>query len=185
MSQSAVAFKETDNGRERITDGLWTHRGPLRLSAGSLSGDVLANGSVTTAKLAPGAAQAVLGSFSQAIDWTILSSGTWWETPVWLGSLVCSGALLRLDFNLAVVNPSKGATIYWSIMQDTVLVDPTHAHGVLMIPEANYFCPISGPLYWTPPAGVHRFGVALYSNIVGTKISNGVLSQLTVTEQRA
>src|SRR5262245_37937601 len=31
MTQSAVAFDQSTNGRERITDGLWTHRGNTRI----------------------------------------------------------------------------------------------------------------------------------------------------------
>jgi hypothetical protein len=58
----AVAFKETDNGRERITDGLWTHHGPavfsgpLTLPPNSVGSAQISDGAVGTADLASGAA---------------------------------------------------------------------------------------------------------------------------------
>jgi hypothetical protein len=44
LTQSAISFGQTDNGRERTTDGLWSHRGTLRLGPQNHNGTGVVQG---------------------------------------------------------------------------------------------------------------------------------------------
>jgi hypothetical protein len=170
MVLSAGHFKEVTNGYEKRTDGLWTHAGKLVLGNGMLDGACLVAGSV----------QQLIGSYATGTAYTLGVTSVWTETPVQV-TATCSGAQCRIEFNVLLGCPTKGARIIWGLMLDGA--PPAINLGAVDAPEANYGLMASGCYYYTPAAGSHRFGFGIYGPS-GSQIFNAIASTLYVTEQK-
>ena len=171
------------NGRlEVLTPGYAQAPSGLVLPAGSVTSDMLAPGAVTTAKIAADATQHLIGSYAQAVSWTLPGTNVWTETPI---QCMCqfSGAVTRVEFSFLIGCPTKGARIYWVVMVDGTNLS-TAALGGLDAPEANFGAMCSGTFYATSPtAGYHRVGVAVYGPS-GSQLFDSIWSTLYVTEQK-
>ena len=186
MTQIATGWDSRVNGREHKTDGLWTHTGRLVVTQGPVD---LPDGSIGLAELIPGAATALVGSYQQALSWTVPTPNTWNETPIQIfGGF--TGAVVRFSLNFLVSCPTKGQRVLWDIMLDGVRgSDP--ALGAADAPENAFAVSASGTYYALPSTlklvpptpGSHRASIALYGPS-GTQIMPDIWSTLYVTEER-
>ena len=136
---------------------------------------------VDTSQIRANAVQQLIGSYVQAISWTIPAGGAWYETPMQINATL-SGAIVRVEFNFLVACPTKGGRTYWTFMQDGTPV--VGSLGGVDAPEANYGCMAIGQYYWTsPPTGAHRISMALNAP-AGTQLISAIYSTLYLTEQK-
>jgi hypothetical protein len=136
--------------------------------------------SVTTAAIQDSAVQQMIGSFAQAVDWTLPVTNVWTETPV-QAQVTSTGVPTRVEFNLFLSCPLKGHRIAWGVMLNGQ--PPAYVLGALDSPENNFGMMASGAYYVSPDAGSGRVGIGLYGP-TGAKIYPAIVSTLYVTEQK-
>jgi hypothetical protein len=176
MVLSPQHFSDITNGYERMTSGLWTHKGKL-VVVGQV---VLPTGSITTDEIAADAVQQRVASYAQGVGWTLPSSNVWTETPVQV-TLSLGGWLCRFEFNVLLGCPTKGQRIFWSIMTDGAV--PPAPLGAMDAPENNFGVMASGVYYAAPASGERRLAFGVYGPS-GSQIYSALPSTLYVTEQK-
>ena len=134
---------------------------------------------------APGSAQALIGQVVTNGSWTLPATSVWTETPLQV-NVTATGAMVRVEFNVAVQCPTKGQRVYVGIMIDGAIPSPGWAHSAVDAPEANYTAALSGTWYGVPAAtGVRRVAVGLFgpsgSQLAG---AGNIGHSLYITEQR-
>jgi hypothetical protein len=174
---TSQAFDSHTNGAERVSDGLFFHRGKFMVSVGPVE---LPAGSIGMDELALNSTQQQIGLWFGASAWTVPSINVWHETPVQFNA-TSLGGLLRLEFSGTIVNPGAQVT-YICLGVDGV---PTYNIGAQQSNAANLLqTPCSAFIYLTPAAGAHRFSVFLYSNVVGSGFNGSLYTTLSVWEYR-
>lgn len=133
--------------------------------------------------LAPGTAQALLGSYNQAAAWSTPAVGTYYETPVQV-SATSAGVLTRLECGIAILSTAAAQGIFMALGIDGGLV-PGSPLVVMNTAVAGHVYHMTGIAYVTPTAGARRFGVFLMTNPGTVSLYNGCYQWLHVTEQRA
>lgn len=231
MTQSAVAYRETDTGNTSLSTGLRTHKGIMEATTLRIKGPplwphdgagggqglelahytdnysviqaynretsqwlglVLNAGYITLApqgsgkvNLPAGTAQALIGQWNAAVNWTCPQINVWTETPVTANFTSNGVSPWRMEYAVAISNPAKGAVIYIGLGLDGAVTWQSLA--LIHVPEANYIETVSGVMYHTTPpgAGPHRVSVWMHTNSAGSTINPGAYATLWVTEQRA
>lgn len=146
-------------------------------SGGTLT---LPAGSVTTAAIAPNAAQQLIGQYAAGTGWATSAPAAWNESAV-QATVTCSGALLRIEFCISI--SANTATAYARVgigMDGGILVALLTSH----FPTANLLQALSCVYYLTPSAGVHRFAVFVLPNTGVMTLDGGTTQTLFVTEQK-
>jgi len=176
---SAAHFKDVTNGYEKRTDGLWVHTGKFIVKGGPVD---LPAGSIDTAELAPGAAQALIGSYKANPGWNTSVVGSWVETP-FVVNAACSGARVRIEGQMAAHNSVKGGGYYGG---GGVKGVATMGCAYWNAPEAGYTVNSYVIDYYTPTAGMNRFALFVQNVTAGTVTFNAAVNaMLFITEQRA
>jgi hypothetical protein len=174
MTQIAVGFKDATTGREKKTDGLWTHLGNMLLRTLTVT---------DKATLPAGTAQALIAQYSAIPAWST-AAAPWVETPVQAtGVCTGAGAVLRIEYSVAWTHSGAiGAGVaYWGVGVDGgVNIGQIYMHTI----GANFGQSASAVWYTSAPAGTHRFSV--FTGAVGGTITfnAGITQSLYVTEQR-
>jgi len=175
------------------TDGTWVHTGKLIVSRKLASGTVasvtlpddvgaLADGSVTTAKLAANAAQQLLLSVVTPATWSTTITNQWILTPL-NGSLTSGGGLLRIEWSIGLYHSAASA-----LCELAVGWNGTWQYSVAMVNTsavAGASVTLSGIFYVTLPAGgntVSIWAANLTAGTLGTQTA--VNSVLYVNEQK-
>lgn len=172
MTQSAVAFKTSLNGREHKTDGLWSHLGNLLLNTLTVTGK---------ATLPAGTAQALLGSYTQGSNWQVPSINVWYESVAQVTVTCTTGAIQRFEAS-GTLNFSGGQTVYVSPGMDGAVTQSTWAFAF----QTNTVVTYTTLVYFTGvAAGPHRFSVHLHSTAGTGGFWPNAVQTLYVTEQRA
>jgi hypothetical protein len=145
-------------------------------------GIALPNGSVTTAMLAPGAAQQLIGSYVAGNSFATTTINAWVPTTATTGSIACSGAQCRIECGTQFYHSLAGAGVYTGLMVDGGVVG---AMSYSIIPGASWTVQVGWTFYYTPPAGNRTFTLGLLTANAGTTtIQGAALTSLYVTEQR-
>lgn len=190
----APGFETRYRGGSYRTDGLLDHSGKLIVrNVIELQPDifgksdlVLPPGTITTPDIAQYAVQDLVGRYASLLSYTLPSSSTWTETPIQANCTFLGQGASRVEFNFAVICPTKGQRVFWGVFADGSLATGSgQALGVADAPENSYAMMAYGQyyIYPTAPAGTHRIGVGLYGPS-GTQIPNLIYSTLYVTEQK-
>ena len=179
MTQVAVGYKHAAIGRERHSDGLWTHTGRMSLRGGPID---LPDGAITSQALAVGAAQSTPVAYVQlGGDWTNSLTGAWLATPIGV-SVTCTGQPLRVEFMLTVrhsaANPQVNLAIGWD-------GTPMLSLGTFALSTAGRDVTLSGTYYVFAVSGTHNFQMFLINYTAGNLIISNSQNQLMyVTEQK-
>ena len=159
-------------------DGSITH---ADLAGDCVDSSNIVNGSVATADLAAGAAQAQIGSYSGSPTWSSNASG-YQETAV-QATVACTGALVRLEATVNFYHTATAAALQFAFMVDGALASGTLA--VVNQAVGGYVMTATIIFYLTPSAASHRFAVAVNNLSAGTfNLYTGSAQSLWVTEQR-
>ncbi len=152
---------------------------PLAVTAADI-----ANGAVGTPQLAAGAAQQQLAAIQTITAWSTTTVGAWLAvTPLTTASVACTGVLTRFEATLTLHHSVVGAAVYVGLGVDGAFSVGTIATFLQSV--AGYDVPVSFIVYATPSAANHTFGVWVYNANAGTlTLSINTYNWLYVTEQR-
>jgi len=177
--RDAGAFRDLQIGGRNVT--ITTTGGALTLPAGSVTSAAIADGTIQTADLAPGAATSVMAYYLAAPSWTNTVTGAWTPTPITATVTTTNAPLLvfgTLNYQHTAVGPN-----YVGLAMDGV--NPS-IYELVTTPVVNGYCSVS--LTWyagAPAAGSHSFTIVNYMATAGTfTISTGSHSTLLVVELR-
>jgi hypothetical protein len=143
---------------------------------------MLADGTITSADMAAGASQAVIGSYLGNPSWNTPSAGAYHETPLQVNCTVTSArTFIKLEASLNVYNDTPGqyAQVLFGANGTA-----RNAMAAVMSPSSNWQVPVSIFIYYADPPGAYRYAVFLYVTSGTASIWNGVQSYLVVTEIR-
>lgn len=135
---------------------------------------------ITTSAIQGNAVQQMIGSYVQAVGWSLPQSNLWTESPIQV-TVSLGGNPTRIEFTFAISCPTKGQRVLWGLMVDGGV--PGVILGGIDAPEANYGAMANGCYYVTPVAGSHRLSIGVYGPS-GAALSNQVASTFYVTEQK-
>lgn len=177
MTVSHVA-EDAVLGGERVTDGLWTHKGKWQVR-----GDVvLPLGVIDTSELAANSATQLTGQYFSTPTFSSTSVGAWLATPVSSGSIACSGARCRIVCSGSLSHSVAGTPSYAGLMIDAV---PTYNMIGVTAPGASYAVPFCFEVYTVPAAGNHTYTLMLQSGGAGTiGLLGSIYHTLYVTEEK-
>jgi hypothetical protein len=173
MTQIAVGFKDATTGREKKTDGLWTHLGNMLLRTLTVT---------DKATLPAGTAQALTGSYRQNVTFNAPFNNNWYESPASASVTMTGAPLVRLEACGTVGGNTAGMLIYVGFGLDGAVILPSQT--VCMPPTANALVPFSIIGYWGQMTGEHRFAIFVYTNSGTGGLYSGSFTSLYVTEQR-
>jgi hypothetical protein len=142
----------------------------------------LPDGSVQTADLAPGAAQASLGSWIGTPSWSTPGVGINCETPIQVTTgATTSGATIRVELTTAIANNTVGGFTYVGIgTNGAVQIWNTGFHTVAV----NYVVPLSIVYYFSGTGGSMKFSMFVHLTAGVTTFFSGNTSSMFVYEQR-
>jgi hypothetical protein len=177
MTVSHVA-EDAVLGGERVTDGLWTHKGKWQVR-----GDVvLPLGVIDTSELAANSATQLTGQYFSTPTFSSTSVGAWLATPVSSGSIACSGARVRVVSSGTAYHSVAGASVLLGLMIDGVA---TYSMLAFYAPGPSYMVPFCFEVYHVPAAGNHTYTLMLNSGGAGTAgLFGNVFHTLYVTEEK-
>lgn len=152
----------------------------LVLSARNITLQPLAGGTV---RLPAGSAQSFISnSYFNDVLWSVPAVTSWQETPVQV-TYTSTGVLTRFEWQALIFCPTAGMDVVISFGFDGAI---TSFHvGRMSCPMSASNAFMSGVVYATPSAGVHRAALFMYCSLAGGGLTNAGKSGLWITEQRA
>jgi hypothetical protein len=176
LDRDANQYKDLNIQARNIT--LLTTGGTLNLPAGSVDSSEIADGAVTTAKLATGAATQMIATFAgDPAAWSTTTTGQWINTTVAATGTVVTGSVLVMAS--AYFNHSVGSGSYYYGLSIDSGAQQLIGIGV---GTAAIQC-----TWWhaTPTAGSHTFALCAYNVTAGTlSLNSGVRGTLYAIEFR-
>lgn len=158
--------------------------GTLQLPASCIDGSALIDGTVFTPKLAPNAAQQLLGSYVAPPAWST-TANNWVITPVSTSvNVSTTGALLRVEWCLVMAQSLAQGQWITGLGWDGAV---QYGVAYTVSPNAGNPVTVSGIWYLSNlGAGAHTISMFVYNVSGGSTLNfyTGVYSTLYVTEQK-